>query len=136
MKTVSSAAIYARISSDVEGSGMGVARQVDDCQRLAKQLGWVLAEVNQDSAGLGAAVVGGQGIRKGTCKGGACTGVRRHSSRDLPSDRVAGRVPRLEPTATLRSGLLPQNPDLHGNGGLPMGEEPAMALDSVRRMRE
>jgi len=49
VKTVSAAAIYARISSDVEGSGMGVARQVEDCQRLAKQLGWTLAEVYQDN---------------------------------------------------------------------------------------
>ncbi|HYO19414.1 MAG TPA: recombinase family protein, partial [Dermatophilaceae bacterium] len=49
MKTVSAAAIYARISSDVEGSGMGVARQVEDCQRLAKQLGWAVAEVYEDN---------------------------------------------------------------------------------------
>ena len=49
MKTVSAAAIYARISSDVEGSGMGVARQVEDCQRRAKELGWTVAEVYQDN---------------------------------------------------------------------------------------
>lgn len=49
MKTVRAAAIYARISSDVEGSGQGVARQVQDCQRLAEQLGWPVAEVYQDN---------------------------------------------------------------------------------------
>ena len=28
---------------------MGVARQVEDCQRLAKELGWAVAEVYQDN---------------------------------------------------------------------------------------
>ena len=49
MKTVSAGAIYARISSDVEGSGLGVARQVEDCRRLAEHLGWTVAEVYQDN---------------------------------------------------------------------------------------
>jgi site-specific DNA recombinase len=49
VKTVSAGAIYARISSDVEGSGLGVARQVQDCRRLAQQLGWTVAEVYQDN---------------------------------------------------------------------------------------
>lgn len=38
-----SAAIYARISSDVEGTGAGVARQVEDCRKLAESLGWPVA---------------------------------------------------------------------------------------------
>jgi site-specific DNA recombinase len=33
-------AVYARISSDVEGSGAGVGRQVEDCRKLAASLGW------------------------------------------------------------------------------------------------
>jgi len=49
VKTVRAGAIYARISSDVEGSGLGVARQVQDCQRLAEHLGWTVAEVYQDN---------------------------------------------------------------------------------------
>lgn len=45
MKTPTAAAIYARISSDVEGTGAGVARQVEDCRKLAASLGWeVLGE--------------------------------------------------------------------------------------------
>lgn len=34
------AAIYARISRDAEGKGLGVERQIDDCERLAERLGW------------------------------------------------------------------------------------------------
>src|SRR5689334_5857294 len=34
------AGIYARISSDREGDGLGVARQVEDCERLAQRKGW------------------------------------------------------------------------------------------------
>ncbi|WP_082632578.1 recombinase family protein [Mycobacterium kyorinense] len=37
---VGSAAIYARISSDAEGTGLGVARQVEDCRKLAADRGW------------------------------------------------------------------------------------------------
>ncbi|TXH10233.1 MAG: recombinase family protein [Spirochaetes bacterium] len=35
-----SAAIYARISADVEGTGLGVARQLEDCRKLAADRGW------------------------------------------------------------------------------------------------
>ncbi len=44
MATPVAAAVYARISSDIEGSGLRVKRQVEDCRRLALQLGWVVAE--------------------------------------------------------------------------------------------
>lgn len=44
MGQVSAAAIYARISSDQEGTGAGVARQVEDCRKLAHDLGWPVAE--------------------------------------------------------------------------------------------
>lgn len=37
------AAIYARISSDGEGQGAGVQRQLDDCAAHARSLGWVVA---------------------------------------------------------------------------------------------
>lgn len=37
-----SAAIYARISADVEGTGLGVARQVEDCRTRAADRGWTV----------------------------------------------------------------------------------------------
>src|SRR5215475_12008145 len=37
------AAVYARISSDRDGDGLGVARQMDDCARLAERKGWQVA---------------------------------------------------------------------------------------------
>jgi DNA invertase Pin-like site-specific DNA recombinase len=42
------AAIYARISSD-DGTALGVARQVEDCRRLAESLGWAVAEEYVDN---------------------------------------------------------------------------------------
>src|SRR3954451_4788181 len=44
MQNAGAVAIYARISSDSEGTGLGVARQVEDCRRLAASLGWTVAE--------------------------------------------------------------------------------------------
>jgi DNA invertase Pin-like site-specific DNA recombinase len=41
--TPRAAAIYARISSDVEGLGAGVGRQVEDCRKLATSLGWTVS---------------------------------------------------------------------------------------------
>jgi site-specific DNA recombinase len=38
------AAIYARISSDRDGSQLGVGRQVEDCERLIARQGWEVAE--------------------------------------------------------------------------------------------
>lgn len=38
------AGIYARISSDREGDGLGVSRQLEDCERLAELRGWRVAE--------------------------------------------------------------------------------------------
>src|SRR5829696_5986587 len=38
------AGIYARISSDREGDGLGVARQIEDCERLAERKGWRVME--------------------------------------------------------------------------------------------
>ena len=44
------AGIYARISSDREGDGLGVMRQLEDCERLAAARGWTVVEryVDQD----------------------------------------------------------------------------------------
>jgi site-specific DNA recombinase len=44
-----SAGVYARISSDVEGTGQGVDRQVRDCRDLAGRLGWMVGEEYVDN---------------------------------------------------------------------------------------
>jgi site-specific DNA recombinase len=49
MQVPRAAAIYARISSDVEGSGLGVARQLADCHALASSLGWTVAQEYVDN---------------------------------------------------------------------------------------
>lgn len=43
------AAIYARISDDREGAGLGVARQREDCEALIERRGWTLADVYVDN---------------------------------------------------------------------------------------
>ena len=42
------AAIYARISSDPEGTMLGVTRQVTDCRALAERRGWRVADTYID----------------------------------------------------------------------------------------
>src|SRR5450631_4777956 len=37
---VDSAAVYARISADVDGTALGVTRQLQDCRKLAADRGW------------------------------------------------------------------------------------------------
>jgi site-specific DNA recombinase len=49
MTTPRMAAIYARISSDQDGRGLGVARQVEDCRKLASDRGWAVAEEYVDN---------------------------------------------------------------------------------------
>lgn len=49
MSTPRSAAIYARISSDQAGEGIGVQRQVEDCRKLAANIGWELGEEYVDN---------------------------------------------------------------------------------------
>lgn len=46
---VGSAAIYARISADVEGTGLGVTRQLEDCRRLAADRGWPVGDEYVDN---------------------------------------------------------------------------------------
>mgnify|MGYP000662091434 CR=1 FL=1 len=41
-------AIYARISSD-DGTALGVARQVEDCRKLAAELGWQVVDEYEDN---------------------------------------------------------------------------------------
>lgn len=49
MQKPSSAAIYARISSDTTGEGLGVQRQLEDCRKLAADRGWQVAEEYVDN---------------------------------------------------------------------------------------
>ncbi|MFP3464584.1 recombinase family protein [Leifsonia sp. SIMBA_070] len=49
MKQVQAAAIYARISSDQAGDGLGVQRQLEDCRNLAIDRGWVIADEYVDN---------------------------------------------------------------------------------------
>ncbi len=46
---VRSAAIYARISADVEGTGLGVSRQLEDCRKLATDRGWPVGDEYADN---------------------------------------------------------------------------------------
>ncbi|TXN27946.1 recombinase family protein [Lacisediminihabitans profunda] len=43
------AAIYARISRDVTGEGLGVERQLADCRKIAADRGWLVAEEYVDN---------------------------------------------------------------------------------------
>ena len=49
MRPVTAAAIYARISSDQNGTALGVTRQLEDCRRLAGDLGWPVADEYVDN---------------------------------------------------------------------------------------
>lgn len=49
MGQVCAAAVYGRISSDQDGTALGVKRQVADCRALADQLGWAVAEEYVDN---------------------------------------------------------------------------------------
>lgn len=49
MSDVTSAAIYARISSDQDGTALGVGRQLEDCRDLAESLGWKVGEEYVDN---------------------------------------------------------------------------------------
>ncbi|WP_110239280.1 recombinase family protein [Nocardioides gilvus] len=44
MTTRTSVAIYARISQDREGAGLGIERQLADCRAEAERMGWTVAE--------------------------------------------------------------------------------------------
>lgn len=48
-ESVRSAAVSARISSDQDGTALGVARQLEDCRKLAASLGWVVGEEYVDN---------------------------------------------------------------------------------------
>ncbi|HET7278384.1 MAG TPA: recombinase family protein, partial [Dermatophilaceae bacterium] len=43
------ATVYARISSDREGAGLGVRAQEQDCRELADSLGWSIVSTHTDN---------------------------------------------------------------------------------------
>ena len=45
---ISAAAVYARISSDPDGTQLGVSRQIEDCRALAARRGWPITDVYVD----------------------------------------------------------------------------------------
>ena len=49
MGGATAAAVYARISSDQDGTALGVKRQLVDCRKLAEQLGWTIGEEYVDN---------------------------------------------------------------------------------------
>lgn len=49
MKQIRAAAIYARISSDQAGDGLGVKRQVEDCRKTAQDRGWTVHDEYVDN---------------------------------------------------------------------------------------
>jgi site-specific DNA recombinase len=49
MKMPRSVAVYARISSDQEGTALGVKRQLADCRVLCERIGWVIGEEYTDN---------------------------------------------------------------------------------------
>ena len=48
-RITTAAAVYVRISSDAEGTGLGVKRQRADCEALADRLGWTVVETYEDN---------------------------------------------------------------------------------------
>src|SRR5262245_3441044 len=46
---MTTAAVYARISTDRTGAGLGVQRQEADCRELATRMGWTVGEVFVDN---------------------------------------------------------------------------------------
>ena len=72
MKPPKAAAIYARISSDQDGTTLGVSRQLADCRDLAQRVGWTIADeyIDNDYS--------------------ACTGKHRPAYQRMIADIVAG----------------------------------------------
>ncbi|MGL6234930.1 MAG: recombinase family protein [Segniliparus sp.] len=48
-RVVKSAAVYARISADPHGQGLGVQRQLEDCRKLAASRGWIVGQEYVDN---------------------------------------------------------------------------------------
>jgi len=128
------AAVYARISQDREGAGLGVGRQERDCRELASRLGWVVVEPvrvdNDTSASNGRARPGYAALLEDLRTGRADAVLCWHT------DRLHRRPVELEayidlceqrgiPTVTVKAGPL----DL----ATPSGRMVARQLGAVAR---
>lgn len=49
MASATRVGVYTRISEDAEGSGLGVARQCQDCEEIARARGWAVHAVYEDN---------------------------------------------------------------------------------------
>jgi site-specific DNA recombinase len=127
------AVIYARISRDKVGAGLGVERQEQDCRALAEQLGWQVAGVfvdNDLSAYSGKPRPGYLTLLDALRAGTADAVVVWHTDRLHRSPReleeyIAMCEPRGVPTQTVKAGPL----DL----ATPAGRMVARQLGAVAR---
>lgn len=130
MIVAKNAAIYCRISSDRAGEGLGVARQQEDCEALAKRLGWGIGEViidNDRSAYSGRTRPGYErllaGLRDGTYDGVLAWHADRLHRRPIELEEYihicqergvrthtvkGGEVDLATPEGMLRAGMLGQ----------------------------
>jgi site-specific DNA recombinase len=93
-RSVKSAAVYARISSD-DGQALGVSRQLEDCRKLAGSLGWPVGEEyvdNDISAYSGKPRAEYQRMLTDLADGARDAVLVYHVDRLTPADR-AGAVP-------------------------------------------
>jgi DNA invertase Pin-like site-specific DNA recombinase len=127
------AAIYARISQDREGAGLGIDRQEQDCRELAARLGWTVVAVHADndlSASSGRHRPGYAALLA-DLRGGQVDAViawhtdRLHRRPLELEEYIAVCEPRQVPTATVKAGPL----DL----STPSGRMVARQLGAVAR---
>jgi site-specific DNA recombinase len=127
------AVIYARISSDREGAGLGADRQEADCRALVERLGWTVVAVfvdNDLSAYTGKPRPGYlallETLRAGTADAVVCWHTDRlHRSPVELEEYIAICEPRAIPTQTVKAGPL----DL----ATPSGRMVARQLGAVAR---
>lgn len=108
------AAIYCRISADRVGAGLGVARQREDCERLAAERGWSVVGVYEDndiSAYAGRPRPGYQALRDAITAGSLDVVIAWHTDRLHRSpveleDWIAVCDPRGVGVVTVRAGEL------------------------------
>lgn len=108
------AVVYARISSDRSGEQLGVARQQRDCEALAEQLGWTVAEVlvdNDISASTGKRRPSYEklieGLQRGTYDAVICWHPDRLYRRTLELERLIDAVEQCRAqVATVRAGHI------------------------------
>jgi DNA invertase Pin-like site-specific DNA recombinase len=105
-------AIYARISKDREGAGLGVARQIEDCEEYVRNAGGLLAATYQDndiSAYGGKERPGYRSMLEAVKNGEIDSIVVWHSdrlTRNMTELEEYGTITRSIPTYTVRAGPI------------------------------